>query len=100
MTQLLTREMLPPELKTAVAAFSLAIPFLVIFAVVQVPGEPVRELRGSDSVTWLLFTASCLLGLCGILLLFWFVRPVFGVSFLISGIAAYGWLLYRVRMPP
>ena len=75
--------------------FVIAIPFLVIFALLPVPGEPFRELHALDKLTWLLFTTGSVLGLFGIACLFWFVRPLFGCAFALSSIVAYGFLLFR-----
>ena len=97
LTQLLTRDTLAPALRASVALFSIAIPFLVIFAVLPVPEEQFREQHALDKLTWLLFTASSILGLLGIACLFWFVRPLFGCAFALSSLAAYGFLLFRLR---
>ena len=97
LTQLLTRDMLAPALRASVALFSIAIPFLVTFAVLPVPDEPFPELHTLDKLTWLLFTASSILGLLGIACLFWFVCPLFGCAFALSSLAAYGFLLFRLR---
>ena len=96
LTQLLTRDILAPPLRASVALFSIAIPFLVIFAVLPIPDEPFREQRALDRLTWLLFTTSSTLGLLGIACLFWFVRPVFGCVSALSSLVAYGFLLFRV----
>lgn len=95
LTQLLTRDTLAPPLRASVALFSIAIPFLVIFVLLPVPGEPFRELSALDKFTWLLFTAVSVLGLFGIACLFWFVRPLFGCAFALSSVVAYGFLLFR-----
>jgi hypothetical protein len=95
LTQLLTRDTIAPALRASVALFSIAIPFLVIFALLPVPGEPFRELHALDKLTWLLFTAASVLGLLGIACLFWFVRPLFGCAFALSSVVAYGFLLLR-----
>jgi hypothetical protein len=97
LTQLLTRDTLAPALRASVALFSITIPFLVIFALLPVPEEPFRELHAVDKLTWVLFTASSILALFGITCLFWFVCPLFGCAFTISALAAYGFLLFRVR---
>jgi hypothetical protein len=96
LTQLLTRDTLAPALRTSAALFSIAIPFLVIFALLPLPEEPVRELNALDKLTWLLFASSSILGLLGIACLFWFVRPLFGCAFALSSFSAYGFLLFRV----
>ncbi len=95
LTQLLTREALAPTLRAAVALFSLAIPFLVIFALLPVPEERFRELDLEGKLTWLLFTGSSILGLSGIACLFWFVRPLFACTFTLASVFGYGYLLFR-----
>ena len=97
-TQILTRDSLPPLLKVAVGLFSLAIPFLVVFAFVEVPGDPFRDLRWFEKLTWLLFIVSGVSGLLGIACVFWFVRPLFGGAFALSSLGAYGFLQLRARV--
>ena len=95
LTQLLTRDVLVPILRASVGLFSVTIPFLIIFALLPVPGEPFRELSLLDKLTWLLFTGSSIAGLIGIACLFWFVRPLFGCVFAVSSLIAYSFLLFR-----
>jgi hypothetical protein len=95
LTQLVTREALTPTLQVSVALFSVAIPFLVIFAVVPVPKGPKTNML--NKLAELLFIASCLAGLLGITCLFLFVRPLFGCTFAASSIAALLFLSFRSR---
>jgi hypothetical protein len=96
LTQLLTRDTVPPLLRAAVGLFSLAIPFLLIFALLDVPRHRFRELVPRERVTWLLFTGSSIAGLLGLTCLFWFICPGFGCVFGISCVLAYYFLLSRV----
>jgi hypothetical protein len=81
----------------SVGLFSMAIPLLIVFALLPVPEEPFRELRPLDRLTWLLFAGSSTAGLAGIACLFWFVRPLFGCAFAVSSFIAYLFLLFQSR---
>jgi len=98
LTQLVTREALTPTLQVSVALFSVAIPFLVMFAVIPVPKGP--TLRSKDllhNLTELLFIGSSVAGLLGIACLFWFVQPLFGCAFALSSIGVLLFVAFRSR---
>ena len=98
LTQLVTREVLTPTLQVSVGLFSVAIPFLVMFAVVPVPkGNTMRSKGLLDKLTELLFIGSSVAGLLGIACLFWFVQPLFGCAFAVSSIGVLSFLAYRSR---
>ena len=97
-TQLVTREVLPPTLKVSVALFSVAIPFLVMFAAIPVPrGPTLRSKDWPDKLTKLLFIGSSVAGLLGIACLFWFVQPLFGCAFAVSSTGVIWFLAFRSR---
>ena len=98
LTQLVTREILTPTLKLSVALFSVAIPFLVTFAVIPVPkGPTLRSKDLLDKLTELLFIGSSVAGLLGIACLFWFVHPLFGCAFAVSLTGALSFVAFRSR---
>jgi len=98
LTQLVTREALTPTLQVSVALFSVAIPFLVMFAVIPVPkGPTLRSKDLLDKLTELLFIGSSVAGLLGIACLFWFVQPLFGCAFAVSSIGVLSFLAFRSR---
>lgn len=97
LTQLVTRDALTPSLQASVALFSVAIPFLVMFAVVPLPKGSFMKATVLDKLTELVFIGSSGAGLLGIACLFWFVRPLFGCAFFVSSIGALSLLGFRSR---
>ena len=95
LTQLVTRQTLTPTLQVSVALFSIAIPFLVTFAVVPIPKGPAKTFV--DKLAELLYICSTVTALLGIACLFWFVRPLFGCAFVASSIGALSFITFRTR---